>query len=105
MLSFRSLLFFTQQCMTRDGKMDQLPPPGQRLEDGVEAKRREVAQAETKNGLPVLSAKTYKRLYDTDVREAGENATATFNFQGYVRFEAPEYASGVFYRDSMATNG
>ena len=62
-------------------------------------------QKETKNGFPVMSAIDYGRLYDTDVREAGQDAILTFNYRGYVRFDAPDYEPGVYYKDSLATNG
>ncbi len=63
-------------------------------------------QKEFKNGLPVMSAEDFCRLYETDARKHGEKSTTTFDYQGYVRYEAPEYdESGVFYNDAMATNG
>ena len=60
---------------------------------------------ETKNGLPVMSVEDVRRFYHTDAREHGEKSITTFDYQGYVRYEAPDYEPGVFYNDSMATNG
>lgn len=69
------------------------------------SERAGLAHAETKNGFPVISASNYERLYNTDVREAGQDAVLTFNYRGYVRFDAPGYVPGVYYKDALATNG
>ncbi|MBT4153103.1 MAG: hypothetical protein HOE53_00450 [Candidatus Magasanikbacteria bacterium] len=60
---------------------------------------------ETRDGLPVIKAVLYERLYNTDIRAAGEDSSSTFNFQGFVDEDREDYHPGVAYRDSLATNG
>lgn len=70
----------------------------------LEAKKTELKHVETKNGLPVMDAAEYDRFYNTDIREFGEDIAATFDFQGYVRYEE-EGKQKELYKDVFATNG
>jgi len=61
---------------------------------------------ESYRGLPLLDSEDCWRLYNTDVRVAGEDTSVTFDFQGYVRETRPEMINyGTYYHDVMATNG
>jgi hypothetical protein len=60
---------------------------------------------EYKDGLPIISAEDFTRMYHTDIRALGTQGAATFNFQGYFRDTRPGYINGTFYRDVLATNG
>ncbi|MEK7615487.1 MAG: hypothetical protein AAB431_03840 [Patescibacteria group bacterium] len=62
----------------------------------------EIIPAETKNGLPVITAVDFERLNNTDTRIAGDDTADTFNFQGYVRVGDER---GMVYVDTLATNG
>ncbi|PJA45456.1 hypothetical protein CO174_03050 [Candidatus Uhrbacteria bacterium CG_4_9_14_3_um_filter_50_9] len=65
--------------------------------------KKEVGQ-EYHEGLPVVSLEDYKRLYNTDIREAGVDSAATFDFQGYVRV-SQDGVEKLVYQDVLATNG
>lgn len=60
----------------------------------------ELTVLETRDGMPVISEAEYSRLYNNDIRAAGAETSATFDFQGFVKTE-----NGTFYRDALATNG
>ncbi len=61
---------------------------------------------ETKDGMPVLGADEYWRIYETDMRKIDEAAVATFDFRGFVREDREGYLKqGSYYRDALATNG
>lgn len=65
-----------------------------------------VAQPEIidqQDGFPVITAETYRRLYRTDVRAAGGESCATFDFQGYVQGVDPKRRRS--FMDAIATNG
>lgn len=60
---------------------------------------------EHRNGLPIMDAVDYWRMYNTDIREFGAHGSATFNFQGYVRENREGYEHGEPFKDAIATNG
>lgn len=64
-----------------------------------------IVRREYKEGLPVINAEDYEKMYSTDIRAAGSDKSATFDFQGFIKDERDDYEKGFFYKDAMATNG
>ena len=78
-----------------------LAPPPLKASPAYLAKTAKEKNQET----PMIRGEEYWKLYNSDSRVAGDETTATFNFQGMVNEDREKYEKGEFYKDAMATNG